>query len=191
MKDIEDILEEKRAVDKENTDLQFMADGRGMSEKEMKEKEEQARARQESDLMLQLQYLTEELARCGHLLSKEEKLAKDQLDQKTTLEQDQEALTDAADEAAKRRSDNREELLKLQVKLSQLKAANQTDREDLEMTLKENAQLDEANAKLDEHNRKLDAEIIMVVKRVEVNSLLEDVDIEDLRLMAQNTNKMN
>lgn len=91
----------------------------------------------------------------------------------------------------RRRSDNREELLKLQVKLSQLKAANQTDREDLEMTLKENAQLDEANAKLDEHNRKLDAEIIMVVKRVEVNSLLEDVDIEDLRLMAQNTNKMN
>lgn len=103
MKDIEDILEEKRAVDKENTDLQFMADGRGMSEKEMKEKEEQARARQESDLMLQLQYLTEELARCGHLLSKEEKLAKDQLDQKTTLEQDQEALTDAADEAEKKK----------------------------------------------------------------------------------------
>jgi hypothetical protein len=31
----------------------------------------------------------------------------------------------------------------------------------------------------------------MIVKRVEVNSLLEDVDIEDLRLMAQNTNRMN
>lgn len=54
-----------------------------------------------------------------------------------------------------------------------------------------NAKLDEDNNNLNELNKKLDAEIIMIVRRVEVNNLLADIDIEDLRHMATNTYKMN
>lgn len=54
-----------------------------------------------------------------------------------------------------------------------------------------NTRCDEENNELNEINKKLDAEIIMIVRRVEVNNLLADIDIEDLRHMAVNTNKMN
>ena len=42
---MEDILVEKRKVEKENTELSFAADGRGMTEKEMKVKEDNAKAK--------------------------------------------------------------------------------------------------------------------------------------------------
>lgn len=56
---------------------------------------------------------------------------------------------------------------------------------------KNNQKLDEENKKLNAENLKLDTEIVMVVQRVEVNHLLQEVDIEDLKLVATNTTQMN
>lgn len=77
------------------------------------------------------------------------------------------------------------------MKLTNLKQKNKDGKENFENLEKANQKLDDHNKKLNDENLKLDTEIVMVVQRVEVNHLLQEVDIEDLKLLANNTNSMN
>jgi hypothetical protein len=40
-------------------------------------------------------------------------------------------------------------------------------------------------------NEKLNKEIQMTIQKIDVNSLLKEIDIEDMRLLAQNNKMMN
>lgn len=72
-----------------------------------------------------------------------------------------------------------------------MNARNKEDADNLKRLEEENAKLDEKNAKIDLENKELDKNIIMMVQRIEVNHLLNEVDIEDIKMVAQNTNEMN
>ncbi len=124
-------------------------------------------------------------------LKVEEGFAREQLDAKIQFEQDMEILTEEADFVEKKRSENREELLRLQIKYSQLQTANSKTRDDLEKLTRANDELIKSNAALDEKNTKLDSEIVALIQRIDVNTLLKEVDMEELKLLAQNTENMN
>ena len=117
-------------------------------------------------------------------LKTEEGLAREQLDAKIQFEQDMEILTEEADIIEKKRSENREELLRMQIKYSQLQTANSKHKEDLEKLTATNEALTKNNTTLDEKNTKLDQEIVQLIQRIDVNSLLKEVDMEELKLWA-------
>jgi len=102
-----------------------------------------------------------------------------------------ETLAEDADTVAKKRADNRLELIALQIKFSQLKSANEKAKEELDKLSKANEELIKNNTVLDEKNTKLDEEIVQLNQRVNVNTLLKEVDLEELKLLAQNTEAMN
>lgn len=102
-----------------------------------------------------------------------------------------ELLTEEADLVEKRRAEGREEMLRMQIKLSQLQTANAKTKEELEKLTATNESLTKNNATLDAKNTKLDAEIVSLIQRIDVNSLLKEVDVEELKLMVTNTENMN
>lgn len=102
-----------------------------------------------------------------------------------------ELLTEEADLVEKRRAEGREEMLRMQIKLSQLQTANAKTKEELEKLTATNESLTKNNATLDAKNTKLDAEIVALIQRIDVNSLLKEVDVEELKLMVTNTENMN
>lgn len=102
-----------------------------------------------------------------------------------------EILTEEADAIEKKRLENREELLRMQVKLSQLTTANGRNKIELEKITLSNETLIKNNIVTDEKNTKLDKEIVNLIQRIDVNSLLKEVDIEELKLLATNTENMN
>jgi GTP cyclohydrolase II len=55
----------------------------------------------------------------------------------------------------------------------------------------ENVNLQRSNEEMDGENKKLKAEIDDLLARIDLNTILKDVDIEDLRLLAQNNSKVN
>ena len=71
-----------------------------------------------------------------------------------------EILTEEADAIEKKRLENREELLRMQVKLSQLTTANGRNKIELEKITLSNETLIKNNAINDEKNIKLNKEII-------------------------------
>jgi len=79
----------------------------------------------------------------------------------------------------------------MQIRYSELVAKNKRTQEDLERINAKNDQLLKDNAELDESNTKIDAQIEGLKQRVDVNSLLKEVDMQELELLAQNTDNMN
>lgn len=121
----------------------------------------------------------------------EETRSKDTLDRKLKLEQ---GLLDKKEDLQKetnRQDTNREELIKLRVKNSQLDSQK-------EMLETEKKQLDEGNTKLIAGNTQLELdnqnymrEIATTIQRIDINNLLKEIDIEEIALLAKNNKQMN
>lgn len=62
---------------------------------------------------------------------------------------------------------------------------------DLEKYKLENDFFVKKNKELEEDNVKLSKEIQLTIQKIDINSLLKEVDIEDMRLLAQNNKMMN
>ena len=118
-------------------------------------------------------------------------LGQDQLDQKTTFEQDYELLQEEADRTLKQKQQNREQILKLQIKYSQLQNQNEKDAKELQALDGANEKLQRQNAEREAKNAATDKEIQALIKRIDVNTLLKEVDMQELELMAQSTEQMN
>ena len=63
--------------------------------------------------------------------------------------------------------------------------------EELKKYKKENDEYIKDNFKLEEDNTKLQKEITLTIQKIDINSLLKEIDIEDMRLIAQNNKQMN
>lgn len=70
-------------------------------------------------------------------------------------------------------------------------ANNERTKDELEKMTLNNDKLIKDNGVLDDKNTKLDADIVMLIERVDVNTLLKEVDMEELKLLAKNTEDMN
>ena len=56
---------------------------------------------------------------------------------------------------------------------------------------KDNTNLLEDNAVMEAKNAKLDKQVKVILNKIEVNNLLKEIDIEELKLIAQNNKNMN
>jgi len=54
-----------------------------------------------------------------------------------------------------------------------------------------NTKLQDENARLEAENKQLNAKIDQVIQNIQINNLLKDIDIEDLKLLAKNNQQMN
>ena len=153
---IKEILTDKRKVDKENMELEHKLQGRGVTEADQKRLQFEAEREQITRLNLSIQFKNEQAEKMMEQLKAEEALARGELDAKINFEQEMEQLTEDADIAEKKRAENREELLRLQIKYSQLQTANAKHKEELERVSAANEKLVKENRELDEKNTKLD-----------------------------------
>ena len=85
----------------------------------------------------------------------------------------------------------RAELIQLQNKKAILTSTSDRLDKELERVEKESGDHDKANAELEEENAKLQQEIENHIQRVKINTLLKEVDVEDLKLQMHNNNMVN
>ena len=85
-----------------------------------------------------------------------------------------------------RRQQNREDLIRTQIRNSQLLSNNARVNEEYEEMVSKNEALVKANDEVEAQNEKLDKDIMELVQRIDVNTLLKEVDLEELNLLANN-----
>ena len=102
-----------------------------------------------------------------------------------------ELLSEDAQVIENKRAHNREELLRQQIKLSQLQSLKEKQRVELQGLTSSNEQLAVQNADLSKKNQKLDSDIQSLIQRIDLNTLLKEVDVEELKLLAVNNEHMN
>jgi hypothetical protein len=124
-------------------------------------------------------------------LKDEETKAKDMLDEKIRLQQVLNQANEDINEGKAMSTRNREEIIKLQIRLSQFKSLEEKMNEELETYQKENAFYIEKNKEFEIEIDELNQEISETIQKIDINSLLKEIDIEDLRLLAQNNKMMN
>ena len=139
---------------------------------------------------LTLQYLTEDGNDLNERLKEEEALAKDMLDAKITAQNDHDVLTQDCKVLADQRTANREETIRLQIKLSNLKSANQRTGAELKNLSLSNDVTLKSNADLSAQNAALSDEIHNLVNRVALNDLLKEVQLDELALLAESNQSM-
>lgn len=117
---IEDILRDKRRVDKYNMELEDKISGRNVTEEMTKRKQKNAERRQR----IKLQKNLDNLRQMGVILmdktSNEESKSKEVLDEKLKLEQELNDLREDLQIRGKKMQLNRDDLIKLRVLNSQL-----------------------------------------------------------------------
>lgn len=185
------MLTEKRRVDKENMELEYKLQGKGMSEKEQKDKQFEAEREQKLALENRLEFKEQEAELLNEQLKEEEALAKDMLDALITAKQELETFSEDADDMRVRRLKNRDDIIRQQIKNSQLKAANGRTKEELVAVTEDNEKLQKDNEDLLAANEKLSTEIALMIQRIDLNTLLKEIDIEEMRLQARNNQSMN
>ena len=84
---LNEILTEKRKVEKENAELEYKIQGRGVTEQDQKDKLFEAERKMEKELQHSLQIMREDAELMHEQLKEEEKKCKDMLDLKITAEQ--------------------------------------------------------------------------------------------------------
>ena len=122
-------------------------------------------------------------------LGEEENKAKDMLDEKIKLQQNLMQLTEDLNDARALAARHREEIIKLQIKFSQLQTLEEKSKVEVQSLLEENDFYKKKNDEFEAENEQLNKEIFAYIQKIDINSLLKEVDIEDLKLLAQN-NKM-
>ena len=186
---IEEILTEKRAVDKENLELEDKIQGRGVTDADQKAKHFEAEREMTMKLHHSLQAQRETAEIMLEQLKEEEKKCKVMLDMKITAEQTMELREEDAKEMSAKKIANKEDIIKQQLRLSQLKSQKKRLTEEKEVLTRDNAAVIKENEKYEETNEKLQKEIMMLIQRIDISTLLKEIDMEEMRHLAnQNTN---
>lgn len=86
---------------------------------------------------------------------------------------------------------NKDDIIKLRIRLSQLISQEEKMNEELEKLKKENEFYMKKNAEFEQENASLQKEIALTIQKIDINSLLKEIDIEDMRLLAQSNKQMN
>lgn len=124
-------------------------------------------------------------------LKEEEKKCKVMLDLKITAEQTMELKEEDAKEMNAKKIANKEDIIKQQLRLSQLKSQKKRLSEEKEVLLKDNAAVIKENEKYEENNEKLQKEIMLLIQRIDISTLLKEIDMEEMRHLANQNTNMN
>jgi hypothetical protein len=184
-------LTEKRAIDKANDELELKLQGRGKSEDDQKKKIFEGEKEQTLKLTNALEFYKEDQEKMNAQLTSEEAKAKHELDQKITAEQAMEDESEFFEKETRLREKNREELIKLQLKLSLLKSQDDKVTEELKVHKEQNLALKKENEDLDKFNTKEEEEIGLVIQRIQISALLKEIDVEEMKGLAEQNTNMN
>jgi len=72
-----------------------------------------------------------------------------------------------------------------------LQTANKRYSKELEELNASNAEVIKANEKFDEQNKQLSIDINMLVQRIDVATLLKQIDLEEMKMLANNNQNMS
>ena len=109
---LQEILTESRKIAKDNTELEYKIQGRGVTEADQKAKLFEAERKMAMELQHNLQVMREDAEVMAEQLKEEEKKCKDMLDLKITAEQTFKDFTEPdAQEMEDSRKTNREDLI--------------------------------------------------------------------------------
>ena len=87
-----------------------------------------------------------------------------------------------------RRIKNKGDIIKQQLRLSQLKSQKKRLQEESEELTTSNAAVIKENEKIEAENERLQKVIMELIQRIDVSTLLKEIDMEEMRhLAAQNT----
>ena len=188
---LKDIIAEKRAIEKDNEEIEVKIAGKGVSEQEQKAKQFDAEREQLKKISNSLKFQREVASDLMERLKEEETKAKDMLDEK--IKQQQQLTQDNVDlsEAKLVAEKNKEDIIKMRIRLSQLISQEEKMKEELEKLKKENEFYVKRNAEFEQENAELQKEIALTIQKIDINSLLKEIDIEDMRLLAQSNKQMN
>ena len=124
-------------------------------------------------------------------LQDEEKKSKIMLDDKITAEQTLEITEDDHKEMAAKRIANKEDIIKQQLRLSQLKSQKKRLQEESEELTVSNAAVIKENEKVEAENERLQKVIMELIQRIDVSTLLKEIDMEEMRHLAAQNTSMN
>ena len=124
-------------------------------------------------------------------LKVEEKKCKEMLDLKIDVEQNLEIKQEDAKDKKANREVNRENIIKQQLRLSQLKSQRKRLTAEQEELTTNNAQLVKENEKYEIDNERLNREIVEVIQRIDVATLLKEIDMEEMRHLANQNIQTN
>lgn len=86
---------------------------------------------------------------------------------------------------------NREDLVKLNVRNSQLISQDKMLEVEEKQLLDGNNKLLDANKQLEEENAALKKKIAFTIQKIDINNLLKDIDIDELKIVANNNKNMS
>lgn len=191
MESIKDILTDKREIDKEAMRLDDEISGRNLTEddnkKKYKHEERKMRIKLEKSIVNMKQRSEVMFKKTGD----EEDVSKKLLDKKLDMDRELLELTENLEVLTETAKNQREDLIKLKVRKSELESRKQLlDLEDKQL-LESNAKLLLDNTALEKDNLDLKVKIHETIQRIEVNNLLKDIDIEDMQIQAKSNKEMN
>ena len=96
-----------------------------------------------------------------------------------------------AKEMSSKKMANKEEIIRQQLRLSQLKSQKKRLTEESGVLKTENATTIKENEKYEELNEKLQKEIMMLIQRIDTSTLLKEIDMEEMRHLANQNTQMN
>jgi hypothetical protein len=190
-KQIFELQTEKRVVDKENIELEYERQGKGFTEADQKKKQLEAELEMAMGLRKGNEVLKDSSDITSKLLNEEEKKAKDLLDQKITTEQTMEVEQEKADKARNLRRSQRNELIEKKLRLSMLQSSKDQLTAESKVLAESNAKVIAENKDLVAKNEQLAKEIAVIMQRIDVSTLLKQVDLEEMKVLANNNNSMS
>jgi hypothetical protein len=116
----------------------------------------------------------------------EEQLAKDLLDERTQLNTRLLALNEDISNQASLERDNKYSLIEMKNNIQETQIQIEDNKNQLDALADENEKLRRANAKFDHDIQGLRYKIDELKQKVELNAILKDVDIDELKLLTQN-----
>ena len=190
------IFEEKRVLEKENQEiestleknLQFTGSN---IDPESRKKLEELEAERKRNLENTLKFDKELKSKLQELYNDEEAKARTLLDEKTKLENKLKLTRERLriqNEKVQKNKDERIRLRNRKVELQILKERLTEETTKLEGEIEEYVK---RNDELEKDNEKQKEAISAFLQRIEINTLLKDVDVDDLRLLAQNNTMVN
>ena len=124
-------------------------------------------------------------------LNTEEAKARDMLEKKMQLQTQLMAMEDDVAKSIEIYDVNRKDIIKKRVKKSELYSLEDIQKDQLEKLVKTNEKVIRHNTDLEKENEELKKKITSTIQRVDINNLLKEVDVEDLKLLAQNNKQVN
>ena len=91
-----------------------------------------------------------------------------------------------ADKMAATRRNQRQELIDKKLRLSMLESANRQLTEEDKVLSKSNVELVKENDEIEKKNEELTKEINLLIQRIDVSTLLKQIDLEEMRMLANN-----